>query len=92
MEPWNVKKHHLGLDFPNLPYLVDGQVRLSESKSIMKYLCGKHRPELLGRDAGEIATADMVSRVHDTLHGKIGAHCFKGGDTPQLHEDLDNAA
>ena len=92
MKPWFDKKHYLGLDFPNLPYLIDGDVRLSESKSIMKYLCRKYRPELLGRSAAEIATADMISRVHDDLHAKLGAHCFKGGDTPELHIDLFNAA
>lgn len=92
MKPWTDKKHYLGLDFPNLPYFIDGHVRLTESKSIMKYLCRKHRPDLLGRDAAEMATADMISRIQDDLHGKIGAHCFKGGDTPELHADLFNAA
>ena len=88
MKPWTSKKHFLGLDFPNLPYLIDGDVRLTESKSIMKYLCRKHDPDMLGRDAFEIATSDMVSRVHDDLHAKYGAHCFKTGDTPKLHTDL----
>ena len=88
MKPWASKKHFLGLDFPNLPYFIDGDVRLTESKSIMKYLCRKYQPEMLGRDAVEIATADMVSRVHDDLHAKFGAHCFKDGDTPKLQQDL----
>lgn len=92
MKPWIEKKHFLGLDFPNLPYFIDGDVRLSESKSIMKYLCKKHEPALLGRDAKETATADMISRVHDDLHAKYGAHCFKTGDTPKLHEDLKHDA
>ena len=89
MKPWTQKKHFLGLDFPNLPYFIDGDVHLTESKSIMKYLCRKHDPAMLGRDAAEIATADMVSRVHDDLHAKYGAHAFKTGDTPKLHADLD---
>ena len=48
---------------------------------------------MLGRNAKEIATADMISRVHDDLHAKYGTHCFKAGDTPKLHSDLaDDAA
>lgn len=88
MKPWLDKKFHMGLEFPNLPYLIDGDFKLTESKSIMKYLCHKHRPAMLGRTAAELATADMVSRVHDDLHAKIGQHCFKTGDTPELQADL----
>ena len=54
------EKFDLGLDFPNLPYLIDGDVKLSESKSIMKYLCKKHRPALLGRNAEEVAMAEAA--------------------------------
>jgi len=76
MKPWQAKKYHLGLDFPNLPYLIDGSTKLSESKSIMKYLCRKYDSTLLGTTPEEMATADMVSRIHDTLHGKFSKHCF----------------
>ncbi len=92
MKPWLMKKHYLGLDFPNLPYIIDGDVRMSESKSIMAYFCRKHRPELLGRDAAETALADMISRIHDDLHAKFGKHCFGAGDTPELQADLEEAA
>ena len=64
-------KPYLGLDFPNLPYLIDGEFKLTESKSIMKYFCRKYEPKLLGTTPEEVASADMVSRVHDTYHQNI---------------------
>jgi len=50
----------------------------------MKYFCRMHRPELLGRDAAEMALTDMISRIHDDMHTKFGKHCFGAGDTPEL--------
>ncbi len=67
-QKWFDDKYKLDLPFPNLPYYVDGDVRLTESKSIMKYIARKHNQKLLGNDAVEIALADMVSRIHDTMH------------------------
>ena len=52
-DQWSKVKDSLNLDFPNLPYLIDGEVKLTESKSIMKYLCSKHDKSLLGCDAVE---------------------------------------
>lgn len=45
------EKYTLGLDFPNLPYLIDNEkdVRLTQSMAIMRYLAGEIAPELLKR-------------------------------------------
>ena len=43
------KKFNLGLEFPNLPYLVDGELRMTESFAIYLYLMNKYVPELLGK-------------------------------------------
>jgi len=39
---WFSEKFTLGLDFPNLPYYIDGDVKLSQSGTILKYLARKY--------------------------------------------------
>lgn len=42
-------KKHLGLEFPNLPYYIDENIKLTESSAIAIYLIKKNkRNELLG--------------------------------------------
>lgn len=41
-EQWFEKdKQNLGIPFPNLPYLIDGDFELTESKSINKYIIAR---------------------------------------------------
>ncbi|RWS19491.1 Glutathione S-transferase Mu 1-like protein [Leptotrombidium deliense] len=40
---WNDDKFNLGLDFPNLPYLFDGDVKLTQSMAILRYLARKFK-------------------------------------------------
>ncbi|XP_053562751.1 glutathione S-transferase Mu 4 [Bombina bombina] len=39
---WLEEKEKLGLDFPNLPYLLDGDVKLTQSNTILRYIARKH--------------------------------------------------
>ena len=47
-DAWFDVKFTLDLDFPNLPYLMDGDFKITESEAIMKYIAAKWSPELLG--------------------------------------------
>ncbi|KAI1305904.1 Glutathione S-transferase Mu 4 [Halotydeus destructor] len=49
------EKHTLGLDFPNLPYYIDGEVRLSQSIAILRHIARQH-----GLDG---ATNDEKTRI-----------------------------
>jgi len=52
-EEWFGKdKQGLGLEFPNLPYYIDENIKITESTAIPVYLIKKNnRPELLGQNA-----------------------------------------
>ena len=44
-------KVNLGFDYPNLPYLIDGDFKLTETKAIVQYIIKKSgNKELLGRN------------------------------------------
>ena len=52
-ESWAEFKASGTMDFPNLPYLIDGDVKLSESKALTLYICKRWAPELLGANLAE---------------------------------------
>ena len=62
-QEWQHDKSTLGLAFPNLPYYIDGDFSLTESWAILKYICGKYRPEYLGRSIYEEAHLGMLQGV-----------------------------
>merc|ERR1712136_76581 len=42
LSEWHNVKYSFGLDFPNCPYYIDADVKLSQSFAIMKHLGRKH--------------------------------------------------
>ena len=50
VDGWAGDKEQLGLDFPSLPYFIDGEVKLTEPLAIHQYIAAKWKPELLGAE------------------------------------------
>ena len=67
MESWAAFKTSGVLAFPNLPYIIDGDVKLSESKAVTLYICEKFAPELLGANAAEKGKVLMLQNVFGDL-------------------------
>jgi hypothetical protein len=57
---WYNEKQTLGLELPNLPYLLDDDIKMTETVAIMKYICAKWNPDLLHTDPVAYAKAEMI--------------------------------
>ena len=60
---WNNVKADIGVAYPNLPYWIDGDVKMSEQVSILRQIVRKYRPEYLGRTLKEQGSADMFCNL-----------------------------
>lgn len=56
---WLDVKFTKGLDFPNLPYFIDGNVKLTQTHAIMRYIARKHN--LCGQTEEERHRCDMMT-------------------------------
>ena len=84
---WFDVKESKGMEYPNLPYLIDGETKISETTAIMMYVAKKYSPELLGRTAAEVGRVNMLSAHVASLKGKSTTPCYMGGDLEVIIED-----
>lgn len=81
---WTKVKNNLGLDFPNMPYMIDGNVRITDTVAIMIYLCHKYAPELLGDNSMQMAEVDMLYSQLKDIKSAITGPCYVGANPDQL--------
>ena len=68
---WEDNKFSFGLDFPNLPYYIDGDIKLTQSNAILRYIARKN--DMLGKDDTERAMVDMMAEQSmDFRNGWVG--------------------
>ncbi|CAK8678977.1 unnamed protein product [Clavelina lepadiformis] len=59
---WFDVKFKLGLDFPNIPYLIDGDVKMTQQWAILKYVARKYG-NLVPKTEEETRRCDMAQEV-----------------------------
>ncbi|XP_036623688.1 glutathione S-transferase Mu 1-like isoform X1 [Trichosurus vulpecula] len=71
---WLDVKFSLGLDFPNLPYLIDGDHKITQSNAILRYiarqynLCGETEEECIRVDMLENHVMDIRLQLSRVCH------------------------
>ena len=81
-------KETLGLKFPNLPYFIDGEMRITETLAIMKYIANRYGPELLGTTSEQVGQVEMIAGVVSELKGSVTMPCYTTGDRNAITMDL----
>ena len=66
---WQSVKFSLGLPFPNLPYLIDGDIRLTQSNAILRHIAEEHG--MAGSTPAERATVSMLADCAMDLRNAI---------------------
>ncbi|XP_062047907.1 glutathione S-transferase Mu 4 [Lepus europaeus] len=71
---WLGEKFTLGLDFPNLPYLIDGTHKLTQSNAILRYLARKHG--LCGETEEERIRVDILENQAMDVSNQLAELCY----------------
>lgn len=67
---WTDVKETLDLDFPNLPYFIDGNIKITQSNAILRYIAEKH--DLVGKTPEERAKClEMQDVAMDFRNGAV---------------------
>ena len=78
-EAWGEKKPTLAFDFPNLPYLKDGEYYLSESGAIPVYIAHKaNRSDLVGKDGKDQAIVRQIQGVLGDIKDSVSKIIWAG--------------
>ncbi|XP_045672988.1 glutathione S-transferase Mu 1-like [Phyllostomus hastatus] len=71
---WLNEKFKLGLDFPNLPYLIDGAHKVTQSNAILRYIARKHN--LCGETEEEKIRMDILENEIMDIRMHQGRICY----------------
>ena len=89
---WLDVKSTLGFAFPNLPYLIDLDYKLTETTAIHKYLAEKFCPNLLGNNIEHRGEVNMLESIicGNGLNGMIRNACYSNEKEKAIKAIEDN--
>lgn len=78
------EKYNLGLDIPNLPYLIDKDFNLTQTTVIIYYLCRQYAPQLLGNSPQKNAKIDEIFQFLRELKNTFTTLSYEKGDREEI--------
>jgi len=72
---WQAEKFTLGLDLPNLPYLIDGDIKVTQSVAVIRYL-GRKFGLVPGDDEKDIVKCEMIEQEAVDLRSAFQKLCL----------------
>ena len=79
-EEWGADKSTLPMDFPNLPYIFDGNHSQSETIAIMEYLASKYCPAMMGKTAEEKGKLAQLRNIITEASNETRMLFYTSGD------------
>ena len=86
-EEWYSVKHTLGFDFPNIPYFIDGDLKLTESSAIIRYIVNKWGPHLNGKTLEDQARIDEIYGIMSDIKQFASSNCYSTGDKQLINKN-----
>lgn len=86
-EAWFKQKFDIGLDFPNLPHVIDGDVKISQSFACMRYLSRKFKSLGAVDEVGQQQLDVAEGAVNDFRMNLIRTVWFTQGDFDKAKKD-----
>ena len=84
-EWFETDKANLGIDFPNIPYIIDGDVKLAQSCTILKYLEKKYG-DFCNGDPAHDAKLDLMLETIQDLRMPFLLMCVGPGEFAEKRE------
>jgi len=73
-DQWLKDKENLGLEFPNLPYYIDGDLKITESAAILKHIARKHN--LAGSCEEDYIRLDVAQGILTDIGTAFAMLCY----------------
>ena len=86
-EQWAEDKANLGMDFPNIPYVKNGDFYITESKCVTPYICDKFAPDLIGDNPEERARILQIQEQLVETGGKWFPQVFSSDERSKIADD-----
>ena len=80
------------MSFPALPYLIDGEVKISDAQAIMFYLAMKFEPDLIGKTLQDKARVDVLSTHIKEVKKVVTNGCYDKNVNREAFKSLDFTA